>query len=110
MFLSDAPDMSCQHTKELVMKHIQPNLLDFPTLVPVLNKYHLLTQNDNYILINNLIPPLERANALMYEILPSKGPEAYEVFVKCLQEEKEHLGHQELARKITSPDKCKLCL
>ena len=58
--------------------------------------------------MNRLIPPVERANALVYEILPSKGPEAYKTFVKCLQEETEHLGHQELAKKLTFPGKCKL--
>ena len=91
--------------KELVLKYVQPSLLHFPTLVPVLNKYHLLTQTDNYILMNTLIPPVERANALLYMMLPSKGPGAYELFVKCLQEETEHLGHEELARRLH--EKCK---
>ena len=91
--------------KELVLNYIQPCLLNFPTLVPVLNKYHLLTQSDNYILMNTLLPPVERANALLYMMLPSKGLGAYKVFVKCLQEETEHLGHQELARKLH--EKCK---
>ena len=90
---------------ELVLKYVQPILLHFPTLVPVLNKCHLLTQTDNYILMNTLIPPVERANALLYMMLPSKGPGAYKLFVKCLQEETEHLGHQELARRLR--EKCK---
>ena len=94
--------------KELVLNYIQPSLLYFPTLVPILNKYHLLTQSDNYILMNTLIPPVERANALVYMMLPSKGLGAYKVFVKCLQEETEHLGHQELARKLH--EKCKYLL
>jgi len=88
------------------MKH--SDLLDFATLVPVLNKHHLLTRNDNYILLNRITPPTERANSLVYIILPSKGPEAFSLFLKCLQEEKEHTGHQELARKLTVPKKCKL--
>ena len=91
--------------KDLVLKYIQPSLLNLPSLVPVLNKYHLLTQTDNYTLINQLIPPEERASALMYVMLPSKGPGAYELFVKCLKEETEHLGHQELARRLH--EKCK---
>ena len=86
--------------KELVLKYVQPILLHFPTLAPVLNKYHLLTQSDNYISMNILIPPMERANALLYMVLPSKGPVAYQLFVKCLQEETEHLDHQELARML----------
>ena len=43
---------------------------------------------------------MERANALVYQILPTKGPRAYEMFVRCLQEETEHLGDQELAKKF----------
>ena len=95
--------------KELVEKHMQPILLNFPTLVPVLNKYHLLTQSDNYILMNRIIPPVERANKLVYQILPTKGPRAYEIFVKCLQEETEHLGHQELAKKFEKRKLFTLC-
>ena len=97
--------MCHQSMKDLVLKYIQPSLLNFPSLVPVLNKYQLLTQTDNYTLINPLIPPEEKANALLYIMLPSKGQRAYELFVKCLQEETEHLGHQELARKLH--EKCK---
>ena len=93
-------DVSSQVMKEKVEKCMLPILLNFATLVPILNKYHLLTTSDNYILMNTLIPPVERANALVYRMLPSKGPKAYETFVKCLQEETEHLGHQELAKKF----------
>jgi len=92
--------------QKLIMKH--SDLLDFTTLVPVLNKHYLLTWNDNYILLNRLTPPTDRANALLYTILPSKGPEAFSLFLKCLQEEKKHMGHQALARKLTVPKKCKL--
>lgn len=86
--------------KELVIKYVDPNLLDLSTLVPILNKYYLPTTIDNYTLMNPLIPPVERASALLYKILPSKGLEAYETFVKCLQEETEHLGHQELVKRL----------
>lgn len=86
--------------KKLVMEYFQPELLDITTLLPLLNKYHLLTQSDNYTLLNGLIPPIERAIALVYMMLPSKGPNAYILFAKCLQEEKEHAGHQELAKKF----------
>ena len=107
IYLDESDELNQPNIKALVMKYTQPDLLDFPTLVPLLNKYHLLTQSDNYTLMNPLIPPVERANALLYMILPSKGPGAYETFVKCLQEEKEHLGHKELAGRLTIPEKCK---
>ena len=82
---------------------MRPDLLDFDTLIPLLNKYHLLTQANMYDLKNLLVAPTKRANELVYHILPSKGPRAFTLFVKCLQEEKEHLGHQTLARLFTMP-------
>ena len=92
--------------KKLVMEHFRPELLDLATLVPVLNRHHLLTQDENYDLLNRLIPPAERANALVYTMLPSKGKKAFMLFIKCLQEETEHRGHQVLAKKLS----CKLCI
>ena len=89
-----------------VMKHMQPELLDIDTLIPLLNKYHLLTQANMYDLQNRMVPPTERASALVYHILPSKGPEAFTLFVKCLQEEREHLGHQTLVKLFTLPLQC----
>ena len=50
--------------------------------------------------MNRIIPPNERAIALVYIILPSKSPEPFKTFIKCLQEEKEHTGHHELAKKL----------
>ena len=101
IYLDASDELNQPNMKALVMKYTQPHLLNLPTLVPVLNKYHLLTQSDNYTLMNPYIPPVERANALLYMMLPSKGPGTYETFVKCLQEETEHLGHQELAGRLT---------
>ena len=90
--------------KNRVLKYMKLHLLDFDTLIPKLNKYQLLTQTNMYDLKNQLVPPIERAYALVYQILPSKGPRAYTLFVKCLQEEKEHMGHQTLSQLFTLPD------
>ena len=57
-----------------------------------------------YDLKNRLVRSTKRANALVYQILPSKGPGAFALFVKCLQEEKEHMGHQTLAKLFTLPE------
>ena len=92
------------------MRNIRLELLNLTALIPVLNKYNLLTLNDNYVLLNYLVSPMERANALIYQILPSKGPGAFKKFITCLQEETEHIGHQELARILTTPTKCKCIL
>ena len=88
------------------MEHFRPELLNLSTLVPVLNRHHLLTQTDNYALLNRLISPVERANALVYHMLPSKGKKAFVLFIKCLQEEIDHFGHQELAKILSR----KLCI
>lgn len=98
-----ADDPSYQALKYRVTKYMKPDLLDFDTLIPVLIKYNLLTQANIYDLKNPLVAPTKRANELVYRILPSKGPKAYMLFVKCLQEEKEHLGHQTLAKLFTMP-------
>jgi len=89
------------------MRNIRLELLNLTALIPVLNKHHLLTLDDNYVLLNYLVSPMERANALIYQILPSKGPGAFRKFITCLQEETEHTGHQELARILTTPAKRK---
>ena len=80
------------------------DLLNLDALIPKLNECDLLTQINMYDLRNRLVNPIERANNLVYHILPSKGPGAFTLFVKCLQEEEEHMGHQTLARLFTLPD------
>ena len=51
----------------------------------------------------------------LFEILASKGPTAYVLFVECLRDEKEHVGHMELFSLITgqqplfSPNPAKPC-
>ena len=99
--ISSIDDVS-EPEKELVMKHVRSELLNLTSLIPVLNKHNLLTLDDNYILLNYLVTPLERSNVLLYKILPSKGPGAFKTFIVCLQEETEHIGHQELAKILTT--------
>ena len=76
----------------------QSELLNFIELVPLFNKHRLVTQHKNYDLLNERVSQKERANALLYTILPSKGPGAYEKFIKCIHEETEHAGLQYLAQ------------
>ena len=80
-------------------------LLNLKTLVPWLNKSRLLTQEENYDLLKDTVAPTERAIALLYLILPSKGPGAYRKFIACIQEETQHAGHRHLAQLLTQ----KLC-
>lgn len=92
------------HMKKLVMRHVQPEFLDVTTLLPLLNKYLPMTHDDNYTLMDPSVSLTEKAIALMNIMLPNKGRDAYMLFAKCLQEEKEHPGHQTLAKLL---HKCK---
>ena len=82
------------------MRKIKPELVNVTELLPLLNNHGLLTLDDNYILLNHLISPIEKANVLLYSIIPSKGNEACRNFIMCLQEETSHTGHQELAKQF----------
>ncbi|XP_065920286.1 uncharacterized protein [Dysidea avara] len=92
---SDKPD-----ELEFIMRKIKPELVNVTELLPLLNNHGLLTLDDNYILLNHLISPIEKANVLLYSIIPSKGNEACRNFIMCLQEETSHTGHQELAKQF----------
>ena len=96
-------DTDEQALKERVMKYVKPEMLHLMTLMPLLRNCDLLTVADEDDLMNRQVPPAERANKFVYHILPSKGPRGYRLFIKCLQEEKEHHGHQELVRLLTTP-------
>ena len=102
--------MSDDPIQEAVMKKFQPKLLDLATLLPHLNNHNLLTATENYHLMNNSTPSTDRAQQLVYSILPSKGPHAFTLFFECLKKEKEHIGHQELVKMILPLlNGCKLC-
>lgn len=101
-----ADDPNERALKERIMKYMKPDLIDFPKLIPLLNKYHLLDQTDVYELKNPLLSPSKKADALVYKILPSRGPGAFTLFFKCLQEEKHHMGHHTLAGLFTFPIQC----
>ena len=83
------------------MQRIEIDLLNLTYLVPKLNKYKLLTNDDNYKLLSPAASPQEKANLLLYVILPSKGPDAYKKFIKCVKEETLSKGHRELARRFS---------
>ena len=92
------PDDPNVYMKKLVMKHVQPELLDVTTLLPLLNKHLPMTRDDNYTLMDPSVSHTEKAIALINIMLPKKGQDAYVLFAKCLQEERNHPCHQELAK------------
>lgn len=93
-----------KHIKEHLMT-IEPVLQEFLNLEELqtyLVKYELCTQSeiDAYV-VNQLRERSERIQCLL-GIIDTKGPDAYLLFLKCLSEEKEHLGHVELYKMIVS--------
>ena len=101
MIFHISDDLTERVLKRRIMMYIQPDLLDFPTLIPLLNKHCLLTHAEGYDLANQLLSPTKRANLLLYKILPSKGPGIFRLFLKCLKEEKQHMGHWTLVKLFT---------
>ena len=73
-------------------------LTEFATLSLLLSKYNLVTITERKKLISkdSTLIGEEKASFFYLEVLPSKGMEAYTRLHKCLAEEKQHLGHEEL--------------
>ena len=79
-------------------------LVDLATLVPVLNRYKLLTPTENSILtdyITVVMAPQERCRQLT-QFMAKKGDDGYQLFLQALQEEKQHLGHNQLHQLLPS--------
>lgn len=68
--------------------------LNVKTLLPHLIKERLLTLDEQEQLESKL--PYDQSRYLL-RILQRKGKGGFKLFLKCLKEEKEHLGHEYLA-------------
>lgn len=65
-------------------------------LVPHLIQKNLLTKTEYHEL--STYPSWKRSEYFVLKILPTKGEEGCKRFLKCLEEEDEHSGHQDLFR------------
>ena len=70
--------------------------LDIDAIFPHLNEQELLTDNEIYILQNNLHTIQERIDCLV-QWLPRKGRDGLSRFIACLRSSRDALGHEELA-------------
>lgn len=61
-------------------------------LLPYLNKYRILTNDDQFFLSKDSKAPSEKVNYLM-TLLGSKDNNTVNNFLRALTEEKEHSGH-----------------
>ena len=79
-------------------------LVDLATLVPVLNRYKLLTTVENSILTDYMtvvMAPQERCRQLA-QFMAKKGDKGYQLFLQALLNEKQHLGHNQLYQLLPS--------
>lgn len=87
---------------------------------PVTDHCHDIIQSLNmemltpHLLQNDLLAPPEyqqldalgtswkQAKYFLLNVLPTKGQDGFKRFMKCLKEEKEHSGHQDIFRRLES--------
>lgn len=96
----------CAQFKEIVTNHI-PDLmdLDLSSLAPKLRAHNLLTQDEFTDTLNTNCSHRQKILQLI-ETIDTKGPLAYEIFVRCLGEEKSHSTHSEMFELLSSELKC----
>ena len=71
------------------------------SLLPYLQREGLINTAECQVLTNNYKTDTEK-NRFLLSILPTKGDDAFERFVRCLNEDKSHLGHVDLATLLKS--------
>ena len=71
------------------------------SLLPHLQRENLLTSEECDILISTQKTHFDKKQFLL-SILPSKGENAYKRFIKCLSQDKEHSGHADLVKMLTT--------
>ena len=87
---------------ERVLAEVHPALtkgLNINAVIPYLNKHDLVTRQEYEILLNDVITTDGKINKLV-SWLPTKGPNALERFIICLNESGSGTGHKTLAEKI----------
>ena len=77
------------------------NNLDIPTILPHLNSYELLNEQDRQMLIHTHYTNVEKANYLL-GILPRKDHGFFEKFLLCLCESKTGTGHGDIVKALTA--------
>ena len=83
-----------------IIYQLNPQMIKYinmVSLIPYLNKYGILTQEERFYLNNNHKSPTEKVNFLL-TYLESKNEETVRNFLKAIKEAREHSGHTELCR------------
>ena len=87
------PPLLKRHCQEIMQN------VNMEMLTPHLIQNELITRSEYERIAG--VSPWEQSQYFVLKVLPSKGQGGFERFLKCLQEEKEHLGHQDLVQLLT---------
>ena len=85
-----------------ILKKYQPSLaegISLPDLIPHLNYYHLLSDEENDVLLYGKLTHKERVLKLL-SFIERKNTILYHSFLQALEDETKHPGHQQLARML----------
>ena len=74
--------------------------INMDTLIHHLFKEKLVTWNEYLTLVNTKTSQRDKNLYFVSEVLPSKGEEAFDRFIACLKEAKDHSSHAELAKQL----------
>ena len=74
--------------------------VQLPYLLPYLRQKRLVTETELQQLSSDGRESDSEKNGRLIRIIIGKGEEAFDLFVKALQEEQEHLGHSSLAKRL----------
>ena len=109
--LMESEDYKCNAK---IQKIIKENLDDFAEMInidelqPIMEGKQLLSSYD--IASLNQKTGLFKVHYILTELLSNKGHRGYIIFVECLDEEKNHHGHQTIVKMINSKLKdCNMC-
>ena len=77
-------------------------LLNLPTLVPLLQKHQLLSEKDlARVADSKHHGTIERTGFLLHSLY-NRDQDAIDTFVRCLREDREHPGHREIVNLLES--------
>ena len=94
--------MIIEHTSQ-ILNQLAPTIsssINLNELMPFLQKHGLVTNDENYHLTSAATAPGQGAQQLL-QILKSKGDGTLQKFLCCLNSERQHLGHKDVAIKLT---------
>ena len=74
--------------------------VQLPYLLPFLRQKRLVTETEFQQLSSDGKESDSEKNGKLIRIVIGKGEEAFDLFIEALQEEKEHLGHNSLAKRL----------